>query len=68
VRGPAVVLGLALLGAVALGLLVHPVLALAPLVIPGLPAGLMAWETWRYGDPYDLTLPPRRGRNVGPHE
>jgi hypothetical protein len=53
VRGPAVVLGLALLGAVALGL-VHPILALVPLVVPGLPAALMLGATIRHGDPYDV--------------
>ena len=66
-RGPCAVHAVAVVLAV-LAWRVHPVLALAPLVILGLPAGLMAWETWRYGDPYDLTLPPLRGWNVGPHE
>jgi hypothetical protein len=65
VRGPAVVLALAVVLAV-LAWQAHPILALAPLVILGLPAGLMAWETWRYGDAYDLTR-PRRG-SVGPHQ
>jgi hypothetical protein len=34
---------------------VHPVLALAPLVIPGAPAALMLAAQLRYGDPYAVS-------------
>jgi hypothetical protein len=54
VRGQVAVLVLAVAGAVALGVYVHPVLALVPLVVPGLPAALMLGATIRHGDPYDV--------------
>lgn len=37
-----------------LGWPVALVIAVVPLVLLGLPAGLMLAETLRYGDPYDL--------------
>lgn len=49
---------------------VHPVLALIPLVVPGLPAGLMFAATIRHGSPYDVGyLYPSGGvGSVGPHD
>lgn len=70
-RGQAVVLGLALVLAVLAGQ-AHPVLAAIPLVVLGLPAGLMLAATVRHGDPYDVRhrYPPgaHLGRSVGPPE
>lgn len=63
------VLVLALLAAGGLAL-AHPVLALIPLVVPGLPVALMLGATLRHGDPYDVShrYPPGAylGRSVGP--
>ena len=67
-RGLLVVLAGAL-GFAALAWQVHPVLAAVPMIALGVPAGLMAWATWRHGDPYDVShrYPPGAylGRSVG---
>lgn len=66
--GSSVVLALSVLGAVLLAVHLHPILAVVPLMAPGLPAALMTWTHLRYGDSYavspravarDLRLPPR---------
>lgn len=65
-RGPAIVLALAALAA---GFVwqVHPLLALAPLVMPGLPAALLLQAMIRHGDPYDVTYRYSPG-SVGPSD
>lgn len=74
-RGSAVVLGLALLLALAAYVWVRSfdprpwvalVIACCPLVVLGLPAGLMLGATLRRGDPYDV-LHEYPG-SVGPRE
>lgn len=52
-RAYLVVLLLALVAAWLLAL-VHPLLALVPLIVPGAPAVLLAWATIRHGDPYSV--------------
>jgi len=55
-RGQAGALALAVVLAVlVVAVTSTPVLGLGPLVVIGLPAGLMAWATARHGDPYDVT-------------
>jgi hypothetical protein len=74
IRRQATVLAAAVVLAVLLGWGAHAgglgwpaalVVAAIPLVLLGLPAGLMLAETIRYGDPYDLLRSPR---SVGPRE
>lgn len=69
--GPAAVLGLAAGLAYLLGH-AHPLLAAIPLVVLGLPAGLLLQAIVRHGDPYDVRhrYPPGAylGRSVGPPE
>jgi hypothetical protein len=71
VRAQAVVVAVAL-GLAALAWQLHPILALGPLVCPGLPAALMLAATLRHGDPYDVShrYPPgaHLGRSVSPPE
>lgn len=65
-RGPAVVLAVAVVGA-GFAWQLDPVLALVPLVVPGLPAALLLQAVIRHGDPYDVRYRYRPG-SVGPHD
>jgi hypothetical protein len=53
IRGQVTAIVVAAILAVLAGL-VHPLLALAPLIVLGLPAALMLGSTIRRGDPYDV--------------
>jgi hypothetical protein len=65
VRGPATVFALAVVAA-GFAWQLDPLLALVPLVVPGLPAALLLQATIRHGDPYDVRYRYPAG-SVAPH-